>query len=164
MKAGHDRPDRYACYLGNFAIAERVQLAQHDRLASQRRKRLDQLVETLQIGPAFEQHLRIARSRRDSVAEFRLGFERDNMSRPVALEPAVAGAPYDLEQPALSIAVAIRVEIAKRPQASLLHDIGGIGIVARQPSRERVGGVEMGQRYRLKPVALTAIRVPRDVP
>ena len=33
MKAGHDRPDRYACYLGDFAITELVQLAQDDRLA-----------------------------------------------------------------------------------------------------------------------------------
>ena len=33
VKAGHDRPDRYACYLGDFAIAELVQLAQVDRLA-----------------------------------------------------------------------------------------------------------------------------------
>ncbi len=33
MKAGHHRPDRYVCYVGDFAIAELVQLAQHDSLA-----------------------------------------------------------------------------------------------------------------------------------
>jgi hypothetical protein len=33
MKAGHDRPDRYAGYLGDIAIAELVQLPQYDRLA-----------------------------------------------------------------------------------------------------------------------------------
>src|SRR6516165_2836536 len=33
MQAGHDRPDRHAGYLGDLAIAELLQLAQHDRLA-----------------------------------------------------------------------------------------------------------------------------------
>src|SRR6516165_7187905 len=113
MQAGHDRPDRHAGYLGDLAIAELVQLAQHDRLAQRRRERLDQMVETPQIGSVFEQ---------------------DDARRSVALKPAIAGAPQDLEQPALGVAVAIAVEIAKRPQTSLLHDIGGIGIVARQPS------------------------------
>ena len=140
MKAGHNRPYRYGCYLGDFAIAELVQLAQDDRLAQRRRERLDQLVQTPQIGPAFQQPLGIARSRRDDVAELRLGFERDDIRRTVALEPSIAGAPHDLEQPAPRIAVAIRVEIAKRPQKRFLHDICGVGIVARQASRERVGG------------------------
>jgi hypothetical protein len=33
MKAGHDRADRHARYLGDFAVAELVQLAQNDRFA-----------------------------------------------------------------------------------------------------------------------------------
>ena len=41
-------------------------------------------------------------------------------------------------------------EIAKHPQKRFLHAIGGVGIVARQPSRERIGRIEMGQRYRLE--------------
>jgi len=94
-------------------------------------ERLDQLVETPQIGSAFEQHPGIVRSRRDSVAELLIGFERNDFRRPVALKPAIAGAPHDLKQPALGIAVAIAVEIAKRAEESRLHDIGGIGIVAR---------------------------------
>jgi len=164
MQPGHDRPDRHAGYLGDLAIAELVQLAQHDRLAQRCRERLDQLVETPQIGSAFQQRLGLARSRRDSVAELLLGFERDDVRRPVVLKPAIAGAPHDLEQPALGVAMAIAVEIAKRPQTSLLHNIGGIGIVARQPSRERVGGIEMGQRYRLEPRLTTPIGVPRHLP
>ena len=79
-------------------------------------------------------------------------------------QASYAGAPHDLEQPALGVAVAIAVEIAKCSQTSLLHDIGGIGIVARQPSRERVGGIEMGQRYRLEPRLTTPIGVPRHLP
>src|SRR6516225_11445747 len=118
------------------------------------------MVETPQIGSAFEQRLGVARSRRDSVAELLLGFERDDAHRSVALKPAIAGAPQDLEQPALGVAVAIAVEIPKRPETSLLHDIGGIGIVARQPSRERVGGIEMGQHERLEPGAMTATGAP----
>jgi hypothetical protein len=58
MKAGHDCSDRHADYLGDFAVAELVQLAQYDHLAQRRRERLDQLVETPQIGPAFQQRKR----------------------------------------------------------------------------------------------------------
>ena len=144
MKAGHDRPDRHARYLGDLAVAELVQVAQNDRLAHCRRERLDQLVEMPQIGPAFQQRLGIGRRHRDRVAEFLLRFERDDIRRPIAREPAVAGAPYDLKHPAFGIVAAIAVKIAKRPQKRFLRDIGGIGIAARQPSRERVGGIEMG--------------------
>jgi hypothetical protein len=59
-------------------------------------------------------------------------------------EPAVAGAPHDLQYPALGIVATIAVEIPKRPQKRFLHDIGGIGFVARHPSRKRVSGIEMG--------------------
>ena len=72
--------------------------------------------------------------------------------------------PDDPQHPTSGITLPVAVEIAKRPEHRLLHDIGGIGIVAREPSRERVGGIEMGQRYRLKPVAMRSIRVPRLVP
>src|SRR6516164_7449017 len=113
MKAGHNRSDRHACYISNFAIAELVQLAQNDRLAEGYRERLDQLVETPQIGSAFQQPLDIARNRRDHIAGFRLGFERDDIGRTVALEPAVAGPSHYPEEPALGIAVAIAVEITK---------------------------------------------------
>jgi hypothetical protein len=82
----------------------------------------------------------------------------------IAVEPAVARAPDDLQHPAFGIVAAIAVEIAKRPEKRLLHDIGGIGIVARHPSRERVGGVEMGQRYRLEPRLAAPISIPRDLP
>jgi DNA-binding winged helix-turn-helix (wHTH) protein len=44
MKAGHDRSDRHARYLGDVAVADLVQLAQDDRLAQRRRERLDQAV------------------------------------------------------------------------------------------------------------------------
>jgi hypothetical protein len=80
------------------------------------------------------------------------------------VKPGKAGPPHDLEQPALGIAVAIGIEIAKSPQIGFLHDIGSVGIATRHPSRERVGGVEMGQRHRLKPAAVKAIRVPRHAP
>jgi len=33
MEAGHHRSDRHARYLGDFVVAELVQLAQNDRLA-----------------------------------------------------------------------------------------------------------------------------------
>jgi hypothetical protein len=164
MKAGHDRSDRHARYLGDVAVAELVELAQHDRLAQRRREGLDQAVEKPQIGAAFQQGLGIDPGRRDTVAEFLLRFERDDIRRAIVLEPAVAGAPHDLEYPALGIVAAIAVEIAKCPQKRFLHDIGGIGIVARQPSGERVGGIEMGQRYRLEPRLVTPIGVPRHLP
>jgi hypothetical protein len=164
MKAGHDRSDRHVRHFGDFAIPELVQLAQHDRLAQRRRERLDQLVEKPQIGPAFQQRLGIDRGGRDRVAEFLLRFERDDIRRAIASEPAVARAPDDLQYPALGVVAAIAVEIAKRPQKRFLHDIGGIGIVARHPSRERVGGVEMGQRYCLEPGLTTPIGVPRHLP
>ena len=64
---------------------------------------------------------------------------------------------------ALGIIAAVAVEIAKCPQKRFLHDIGGIGIVARQPSRQRVGGIEMGQRYRLEPRLATPTGVPRHL-
>jgi hypothetical protein len=41
MKAGHDRSDRHARYVGDFAVAELVQLAQNDDLAQRRREGLD---------------------------------------------------------------------------------------------------------------------------
>src|SRR5262249_30791585 len=89
------------------------------------------------------------------------GFELYELCRSVALEPVIAGAPDDLQQPALGIPLSIAVEIAKRPQARLLHDIGGIGLVSRQPPRERIAGVEMGQHHRLEPAASTPSRDPR---
>ena len=64
---------------------------------------------------------------------------------------------------ALGIALAIAVEIPKRPQTSLLHNIGGIGIVARQPACERIAGVEMRQHHRLEPALPTPLRDPRHV-
>jgi hypothetical protein len=162
MKAGHDRPDRYSRYLGDLAVAKLVQLAQNDRLAQRRREGLDQSVEKPQIGPAFQQRLGIDRGRRDRAAQFLLRFERDDICRSIAIEPAVAGAPHDLQHPALGIVAAIAVEIPKRPQKRFLDGIGSIGIVARHPSRERVGGIEMGQRCRLE--ATTPIGIPRLLP
>ena len=47
MQPGHHRPDRYAGYLGDHAVAELVQLSQNDRLAPLQRKGCDQLVETI---------------------------------------------------------------------------------------------------------------------
>src|SRR5262249_23755195 len=41
------------------------------------------------------------------------------------------------------------------------HDIGGIGIIARQPPRERITGVEVGQHHRLEPASPTPLRDPR---
>ena len=162
MKAGHDRPDRYSRYLGDLAVAKLVQLAQNDRLAQRCRERLDQSIEKPQIGSAFQQRLGIDRGRRDRAAAFLLGFERNDVWRSIALEPAVAGAPHDLQHPALGIVAAIAVEIAKRPQKRFLDGIGSIGIVACQPSREHVGGIEMGQRYRLE--ATPPIGIPRLLP
>lgn len=162
MKAGHDRSDRYSRYLGDLAVAKLVQLAQNDCLAQRCRERLDQSVEKPQIGPAFQQRLGIDRGRRDRVTAFLRGFEIDNICRSIALEPAVAGAPHDLQHPALGIIAAIAVEIAKHPQKRFLDGIGSIGIVARQPSRERVCRIEMGQRYRLETTA--PIGIPRFLP
>jgi len=87
-------------------------------------------------------------------------LERHQLSWPVALEPAVAGAAHDPQQPALGVAFAIAVEIAECPQKGLLHHIGSIGVVARQPARERIGGVEMRQRHPLEPAALPPLRDP----
>lgn len=70
MKAGHDRSDRHARYLGDFAVAELVQLAQNDDLAQRRRERLDQPGEKPQIGPTLQQRLGIDRGRHDRAAEF----------------------------------------------------------------------------------------------
>src|SRR6201995_1968934 len=96
MKAGHDCSDRHAGYLGDFAVAELVPLAQYDHLAQRRRERLDQLIETPQIGPAFQQRLSIDRGGRDRAAEALLRFERDDIRRAIALEPVVARTPHDL--------------------------------------------------------------------
>src|SRR5438046_7830727 len=73
----------------------------------------------------------------------------------------MGGPPYDLEEPAFGVPLAITVEITKRPQTSLLHNIGGVGIVARQPARKRETGVEMGQHHRLEPALPTPLRDPR---
>src|ERR1700738_3884586 len=80
-----------------------------------------------------------------------LGFERHEIRRTIALDPVIASAPYDFEKPTLGITLPIAVEIAKRPQTSLLCNIGSIGVVPRQPPRERIARVEMGQNHRLDP-------------
>jgi TolB-like protein len=151
IEARHDRPDRYPRHFGDLAVTEFVQLAQHDDLAQPRRERVDQLVDAPQIGSALQQRLGTGRRYRDRGAEFRLGFERYGIRRAVARLPAVGGVPNDLEQPAFGIAVSIGVEITQRPQKRLLHDIAGIGIVAHQPARQRVGGIEMRQYDPLEP-------------
>ena len=167
MKSGHNRPDRYSRYVGDLAVAKLVQLAQNDHLAQRCRERLDQSVEKPQIGPAFQHRLGIDRGRRDRVAAFLLDFERDDICRSIALEPAVAGAPHDLQHPALGIFAAIAVEIAKRPQKRFLDGIGSIGIVACEPSREHIGGIEMRQRYRFEamaPIGVSRLLPLRDLP
>ncbi len=122
------------------------------------------MIETPQLGSALQQDLGIDRSYRDLAAKFRLGIERGDLRWPVAREPSVAGVPDDLEQPTLRIPAAIAVEIKKRPQRCFLHDIACIGIVARQPSRKRIGGIEMRQYYFFKPVTMPPIRIPSDLP
>jgi hypothetical protein len=42
-----------------------------------------------------------------------------------------------------------------------LHDITGVSLVTRQPSRQDVGAVEMRQHCFLKPVATTLIGIER---
>src|SRR5437763_744146 len=71
--------------------------------------------------------------------------------------------PSQARRSALGASLAIPVEITKRPQTSLLHNIGGIGIVARQPACERIAGVEMRQHHRLEPALPTPLRDPRHV-
>src|SRR5438128_2639545 len=166
MEPRHHRADRHPGDLGDLAIAELVQLAQYDHFAQRRRQRFDKHIETPQIGPALQQRLGIGRSVRRVRASFvvrRLGFERDDVRRAIAFEPAVAGAPYDPQQPALCVALTIGVEIAKRPEHRFLHDIGGIGIVARQPACQRIGGVEMRQHHALEPAATPALGDPRHL-
>jgi hypothetical protein len=164
MEAGHDRSDRYPRNLSDLAVMEPVQLAHNNHLAPRRRERLDELVETPQIRSTLQQRLGINRSCRNLAAEFSLRVERGDIRWPIAGKPAVAGVPDDLKQPAFGIAAVVAGEITKRSQKRFLHDIARIGIVARQPSRQGVSGVEMRQCYPLKPLTTTPIHIPRQVP
>ena len=159
IQAGHHRPDRHPRYLGDIAVAELVQLAQHDHLAQRRRERLDQSVETPQVGPAFQQRLGIDRGVATAPPNSSSASARRH---PPGDCPRASCSTYAArsKQPALGIVSAIAVEIAKCPQKRLLHHIGGVGIIARHPSRERVSGIEMGQRYRFEPRPTRPIRVP----
>ena len=59
-------------------------------------------MEKPQIGPAFQQPLGIDRRRHDRGAALLLGFERDDIRRTIAREPAVAGAPHDRQHQLLA--------------------------------------------------------------
>src|SRR5215469_15303763 len=87
-----------------------------------------------------------------------VGLKRDQIGRPVALEPVITCAPHYLQKPALGVTLAIAVEITERPQTRLLC---GVGVIARQPPCERISGIEVGQHHCLEPAPPAPLRDPR---
>jgi hypothetical protein len=73
-----------------------------------------------------------------------------SMSRRFRAESAPVGVPHDRHQPCSRIAVLITVKEAKGPAIGLLYDISRIVLVAGEPPRKVVSGIEMGKHYGLK--------------
>jgi hypothetical protein len=63
----------------------------------------------------------------------------------VLAQPRVTRVPHDGEQPAAPVRAIESCEEFKGAQVSFLHHIFGVMIVARQPTRQVIGSVQMRQ-------------------
>src|SRR6516164_6247013 len=78
--------------------------------------------------------------------------EGDRLLRcPVLVEPGVAGVAHNSEEPSAAVATTEAPKELEGAEIGLLHHIFRILVAARQPPREIVCGVHVGQDRLLKP-------------
>jgi hypothetical protein len=102
----------------------------------------------LGIGVLHQSQFRIGKVERCVFVRFidRLG----QLTRPVPLQPRVAGVADNREQPGPALAAAIAAKKLESSQIGFLHDIFGVLIVAHQPACQVVCGGQMRQRHFFK--------------
>src|SRR5262249_41660446 len=149
------RAERNVRDRGDLLVRELLVLAKDQRLAVFGSESPDRALESLHVGLAQEPRLR-TRSAVLHLFDDLFAFS-DELVRAIAAEPGVAGVPDDGEEPRTAIARAEMVEIAERPQKGLLNHVVGIGGVAREPARERVGRVEVRKNRRFESVDLLTL-------
>ena len=86
------------------------------------------------------------------AAVLRLVEASSTPRRLAGADPVQAGVAHDGDEPGLRRRALHGVEEAKGTQARILDDVLGAAVVAQEPARQVVGGVEVHQHRRLEPV------------
>src|ERR1041385_5734744 len=76
------------------------------------------------------------------ILTFIIGYGSDFMF-PVLLEPCVGCVSDNREQPGAAVTAAKSFEKLERAQKSVLHDVFGIVLIPRQPSRKIIRRIQM---------------------
>jgi hypothetical protein len=128
-------------------VGESFELAQHDHLAVLARQSGDARMQRAGVAVACRRGLGplVRACAMDFVVVFLV--ER----APARLEPVEAGVAHDRHEPRLRTLAPLPVEKAERAQAGLLDGILGGRVLAGQPARKVVRGIEVPQHFALEP-------------
>ena len=150
----HHRADRHLGHFRDLPVVEALHVTQHQRFAERQRQLRDRGFEAHRIGLGDQRRLRrfgrADRARRRPRLLLLDGFEivdHEQRRRAVLAQPGIGGVAHDGQQPGPGIDPGKAADPAKGPQASLLHHVLGIGAIAGEPARERVGVGEVRQHH-----------------
>ena len=134
-----DRADRHFGDFGDFFVGQPFEFTQHERLAKLQGERFERGAQSVRISTVKRT------GRALLIFNFRtiIVVNRNQRLRAVFLQPRIRCVPHDRQQPRAPVAAATAANEAERSHARLLRDVLGVVVVACEPARQVVGGVEM---------------------